>query len=302
KSHESNQTKYDKLEKNNIKEPPWTNPYGNLSPSHSWNDRYHDEKYQIYYERYHDDYRNKERSIDNDWNKFSPKHQSRDPYKDPYRDLSSSGHHYVQYYRPHREEPRFNRWKNVEKNSYKHNNYNALPLKYYDPFPNKFHSDFLDTNNQLYHYYKLLSPLPQKHSTYCDNSLLPLKLSTDNRKDIKQNNSNFNNYKDCNNVKKDEPFKTFEPMKTVESIKKINLEKKVESVKKTNSETKVESITKIEQTNLKEQINNRSRESRFEKYRELVKNRRRNAPFFITREDAPNLSEIQRIALELLFL
>ncbi|CAG8657793.1 22078_t:CDS:2 [Dentiscutata erythropus] len=70
---------------------------------------------------------------------------------------------------------------------------------------------------------------------------------------------------------------------------------------------KMEKTTKLVKTadyvkkNDSEKINDRSRESGFEKYRELVKNFH-GVPFFILREDAPNLSEIQRVALELLFL
>ncbi|CAG8533886.1 22881_t:CDS:1, partial [Racocetra persica] len=162
---------------------------------------------------------------------------------------------------------------------------------------NKFgnYFDAFWTNNQYYHYYQQPPLQSQNHLNSCDISLPSPKtpIPVDNHKVMKcfeQNESTLSKGKVNNNdVKMVDTLKKTEPVKITESVKKNNLEEKTELT------------AKVEQTNLRKQINNRSRESGFEKYRNLVKNRH-GIPFFIVREDAPNLSEIQRVALELLFL
>ncbi|CAG8649110.1 4490_t:CDS:2, partial [Racocetra fulgida] len=274
--------------KKNTNGPPWTNPYGSLPPSFQ-TERHQDEK-----TPWTNPYGNLPqngygRSYD-DWNKY--KYTPEQPLGNPYRGLSpsdrycrNSSHHYTQFYntqfyiQSYKEESRFTGQKSVDYEE------RSCP----NNFGNYF--DAFWTNNQHYRYYQQPPLQSQKHLNSCDISLPSPKtpIPVDNHKVMKcfeQNESTLSNSKDNNNdVKMVDTLKKTEPVKITESVKKNNLEEKKELT------------AKGEQTNLslRKQINNRSRESGFEKYRKLVKNHHR-IPFFIVREDAPNLSEVQRVA------
>ncbi|CAG8489334.1 21227_t:CDS:2 [Cetraspora pellucida] len=274
--------------KKNTNGPPWTNPYGSLPPSFL-NERHQDEKssWTNPYGNLPQSFQNERHQDENYRNKY--KYSPEQPLGYLYRDLSpsehylrNSGHHYIQYYNQlYKEESSFKRQKSV---GYEER---SCPNQFGDYFGASW------TNNQHHRYYQ--QSLSQKHLNSYGISLPSSKtpISADNHKVMKcfeQNDSIPSRDKNSDNsVKMVDTLKKAKPVKTAESVKKNYLEEKVELT------------AKVKQTNLKMQINNRPRESGFEKYRELVKDHHK-VPFFIIRDDAPNLSEIQRVTLELLFL